>query len=81
MSELSTQILSRLLDGDKDTKITISIPKKDMTKLFTDTCYMALAEIHKIISDDELDDFQCVEQIIQIFERIGSDGGNRHDFG
>jgi len=79
--ELSTQILSRLFDGDRGTKITLSIPESDITKLFTDTCYTALAEIHKIISDDKLDDFHCVEQIIQIFERLGSDGGNRHDFG
>ena len=78
--DLATQILTRLLEGDKHTKITIS-SHKDMTKLFTDTCYMALADIHKIISNDDLDDFHCVEQIIQIFERLGSDGDNRHDFG
>jgi len=81
MSELLTQILSRLFDGDKGAKVTVSIPNGDIQKLFTDTCYTALADIHKIISDDDLEDFHCIEQIIQIFERLGSDGGNRHDFG
>ena len=47
-------------------------------------CYQALNEINTVIHDDSLDDGECfakIEEIIQIFENIGSTGGLRHDFG
>ena len=47
-------------------------------------CYQALNQIKTVIHDDSLDDGECfakIEEIIQIFENIGSTGGLRHDFG
>ena len=47
-------------------------------------CYQALQKIKAIIDDDYLDDAECfqkIEEIICVFEEIGSNGGNRHDFG
>ena len=47
-------------------------------------CYQALSEIKKILDDDTLDDPECfwkIEQIVCVFESLGSDGGSRHDFG
>ena len=47
-------------------------------------CYQTLKKIKAIIEDDSLDDSECfmrIEKIIRIFEEMGSDGGNRHDFG
>lgn len=47
-------------------------------------CYQALEKIKTVIHDDSLDDSECfakIEEIIQIFEKIGSNGGFRHDFG
>ena len=47
-------------------------------------CYRALKQIKAIIEDDSLDDPECffkVEKIVCVFEGIGSNGGNRHDFG
>ena len=47
-------------------------------------CYQTLKKIKAIIEDDSLDDPECfyrIEQIVCAFEEIGSDGGNRHDFG
>ena len=41
----------------------------------------ALDKIKTVINNDSLSDFECIEHIIRIFEEIGSDGGNRHDFG
>jgi len=61
--------------------VSINIPQKDIEKLFLDTCYNALSEIHSLVKDENLSDFACVEKIIQVFERAGSDGGFRHDFG
>ena len=48
------------------------------------TSYQALQKIKAVIEDDQLDDETCfhkIEHIIRILETIGSNGGNRHDFG
>ncbi|MEF9988494.1 MAG: hypothetical protein RR797_05410 [Christensenella sp.] len=47
-------------------------------------CAAVLQQIKDVIDDDTLDDIKCferIEKIIRIFEKMGSDGGNRHDFG
>lgn len=44
----------------------------------------ALKKIKTIISDDGLSDPECfmrMDEIICLFETLGSSGGNRHDFG
>lgn len=46
--------------------------------------YRALQQIKAIMEDDSLDDetcFQKVEEIVCLFEALGSDCKNRHDFG
>ena len=46
-------------------------------------CYEALRKIKAVLEDESLTDaacFQKIEEIINIFEEIGSDGGSRHDF-
>lgn len=47
-------------------------------------CYRALKEIKECLEDEPLDDAGCfmkIEEIVSIFEDMGSDGGSRHDFG
>ena len=47
-------------------------------------CYQALKQIRAILDDDSLSDPECfeqIEEIINVFEDIGSNGGSRHDFG
>ncbi len=47
-------------------------------------CYQTLQEIRKILNDHTLSDENCfaqIEEIVCAFERLGSDGGSRHDFG
>lgn len=47
-------------------------------------CFQALKKIREIVRDDTLEDAECferIEQIVCALEEIGSDGGNRHDFG
>lgn len=47
-------------------------------------CFHALAKIKCILEDDSLRDEECfyqIEEIINIFEDLGSECGNRHDFG
>jgi len=79
--DLATQILTNIIENHKKTKITISISKDEIKKLYFDICYKALSEIHSLIKDETLSDFICMEKIVQIFERLGSDGGFRHDIG
>ena len=53
-------------------------------KLVEMTSYQTLKRIKAIIEDDSLDDIACfhkIEKIVCAMEEIGSDGGNRHDFG
>ena len=41
----------------------------------------ALERIRDILADSALDDFECVERIVQVMEGLGADCGDRHDFG
>jgi hypothetical protein len=46
--------------------------------------YRALCRIKAVLEDDGLADpecFQKIEEIVRIFEELGSGGGTRHDFG
>ncbi len=77
--ELWKEILKRGLE-DNSFKET----SKDNIVDFIETkSYCALVEIKKIIEDNSLDDKECfmkIEEIICLFENIGSNGGSRHDF-
>ena len=49
-----------------------------------DQAYQALKQIKLILEEDQLDDHECfwkIEQIVRVFEELGSEAGNRHDFG
>ena len=46
-------------------------------------CYRVLREIREILKNDRLSDTDCfekIEEMVCLFEQIGSDCGNRHDF-
>ena len=46
--------------------------------------FQALAKIKAILENDSLRDdacFQQIEEIVCVFEALGSGAGNRHDFG
>ncbi len=40
----------------------------------------ALAEIQKIIKNEEYSDFEAIEEIVCVFEKYNIDFGSRHDF-
>ena len=52
----------------------------DFAKIIDLKSLYALEKIKAVIENDSLSDFECVERIINIFEELGSNGGNRHDF-
>ena len=66
--------------------ITVSIPSLDMNaaQIVEGKCYRALQQIKSIIADEALDDEMCfekIEEIVRVFEQLGSTGDGRHDFG
>ena len=63
---------------------SICFTAESCEKIVEQESYKALQKIKAVLEDDSLDDPECfmkIERIIRIFEEIGSDGGNRHDFG
>jgi len=78
--ELYKEILSKVFEKE-EIQITFPNFEMDTTEILESQSYQALQKIKAVIEDDSLSDFECVENIVRIFEEIGSDGGNRHDFG
>ena len=82
--ELYQEILRHILAGEK---IQVSFPEltdSDVTKIVELECYRALRKIKTILEDDSLEDSECfyrIEEIVCVFVELGSDCGNRHDFG
>ena len=78
--ELLKEILAKVLENDE---INIVFPHLTLTaaEAVETECYKALQKIKTVIENDSLSDFECVEEIVRIYESIGSSGGNRHDFG
>ena len=53
----------------------------DADKIADTTATLILSEIKKIISNENISDFDAIEQIVIIFEKYDIDAGTRHDFG
>ena len=54
-----------------------------LKEILENESYIALAKIREIIRNHKLDDRECfeeIEQIVLIYEELGSNGGSRHDF-
>ena len=81
--ELFQEILVNVL---KNQEVHVLFPNLiyDVNKIIETECYKALKKIKEIVEDDTLDDKECfakIEEVVCTLEGIGSDGGNRHDFG
>ncbi len=80
--ELYEEILAGIVQNN-DTQMILPPMKGDLGKLCESACYRALESIKKILEDDALEDSECfwrIEEIVRVYERLGSDCGNRHDF-
>lgn len=52
-------------------------------ELMNSAACRALEKIRRVLNDDRLDDQTCfwkIEEIVKIYEEIGSNAGTRHDF-
>lgn len=60
-----------------------SLEGATLREILENESYSALAKIREIIRNHKLDDRECfeeIEQIVLIYEEMGSNGGSRHDF-
>ena len=76
--ELLKEILIKELN---EKEITELIPK--LEEIVASKCYRALNQIKEILNDTTLDDKDCfykIEEIVCVFEELGSNAGARHDF-
>ena len=81
--DLCKEILTNVLRNEE---VRVIFPNLhiDAAKIVEMKCYEALQKIKAIIEDDSLEDSECfmkIEEIVQVFEHLGSNGGGRHDFG
>ena len=81
--QLYQEILASAL-AKEEVQITFPNLKINLTEIVESESYQALQKIKTVITDDSLTDSECfmkIEEIINIFETLGSGGGTRHDFG
>jgi hypothetical protein len=67
---------------------TVPGPFRTYTKDFAAYCpeddgelLQMLRQIRRILEEETLDDFECIEEIIQVYVKAGYSVGYRHDFG
>lgn len=78
--ELWQEILSKA----RSTNTIHSKAPSSISDVLNSSCYQALKKIKEILANDDLSDAECfskIEEIVLVFEDLGSDAGNRHDFG
>ena len=81
--ELYQEILANILRHE-DINITFPNLKVDANRIIENESYRALLAIKQIIENENLSDKECfgkIEEIVSVFEFIGSNAGSRHDFG
>ncbi|MGM9916076.1 hypothetical protein [Anaerotignum sp.] len=80
--KLFQDILKEIL-MEEEVQVVFPNLKMSPSELVEMRCYMALRQIKKILEDDTLEDKECfakIEEIVHIFEVMGSDCGTRHEF-
>lgn len=78
------ELMQEILIGYLKSNLEIKFSKKvNFERIVEKECYKALKKIRNIIQNDHLDDVTCfekIEEIVCLFENMGIDCGNRHDF-
>lgn len=75
------EILIRALERE-ETRVRFPQLTIDPEKVVERRGCQALLEIREILDDlDEEECFLRIEKIVRVFEKLGSGGGGRHDFG
>ncbi len=80
--EIYKEILTRALIRSGNMKITFEGVKiENPNQLVEGICCKTIERIQRVLDNDELEDFECIERIVQLLEGIGVECGSRHDFG
>ncbi len=80
--ELYNDILAKVL-AEGEVRVTFPELNVSAGEAVEGRCFKALKAIRAILDDDRLDDPDCferIEEIVSVFEELGSTGGSRHDF-
>lgn len=80
--QLWKEIFANLLS--QESEFRLSDLERKASEYAESECYNALLQIKAVLEDDRLEDTECfakIEEIVCIFEELGSHAGNRHDFG
>lgn len=80
---LYKEIIIKHLEKE-ETKVFFPNLSADINEIVELKAYNTLKRIKDILEDDKLSDEECfmkIEYIVKEFEKLGSDCGNRHDFG
>lgn len=80
--KLYKEILDRLF-SEGEIRITYTDFEGNVAEPVEFESFKALRKIKEIIADDSLDDKECylkIDEIVRVFEELGSDSGGRHDF-
>lgn len=81
--ELWSEILCTILEH-QTAEVTFPNLKLNPKEIVEMECYKALYRIKEILEDETLNDADCfrkIEEIVRLFEAMGSSCGYRHDFG
>ena len=81
--ELYKEILVQALSQQR-AEIIFPDLRINATQIIELECYKTLKKIKAVIEDDSLEDESCfrkIEEIVCVFEEMGSSSGERHDFG
>lgn len=76
INSFSEKLRAAVTPGDEEKQSLLG-------ELMKDAACQALEKIRGVLDDDRLDDQECfsrIEEIVKIYEEIGSDAGTRHDF-
>ncbi|WP_195543366.1 hypothetical protein [Massiliimalia timonensis] len=81
--ELYQEILLKVLERET-VQVTFPGLRLNADEIIRQESYRALCNIKRILEDDSLEDPECfikIEEIVRTLEEVGSNAGNRHDFG
>ena len=70
--DISKIILAEILLRE-NINVTISLPEKDVVKMFSDLCYKNLCKIKSIVINQEIDEYQCRREITKVLLHLDED--------
>lgn len=79
--DLYVDMLGKLMEQET---IHVTFPDVQVEQVLETRCYQALSRIQAILKEDGNSDaacFQKIEEIVRVYEALGSGCGTRHDFG